>query len=312
MTRQNRYFSFSAFLRDRYGCPVRKVTIDAGFSCPNRDGTLGTSGCVYCANRSFSPNSRLAERPSVREQMESGIRRIEIQHPRARFIAYFQAFTNTYAPPEHLRKIYAQALHPKVIALAIGTRPDCVSEAVLDVIEESAGDREVWMEYGLQSANDKTLARIQRGHDVAAFVNAVQRTKERGFLICAHVILGLPGESKEDMLRTAAFLSEQQVDAVKIHHLHVVRGTPLAEMHARGEVPVLEVDEYVRLVADFLEHLSPGILIQRLAGDAPREYLIAPIWKDSKGRIIQRIEMELEKRGTQQGSCVKAGRKVAF
>jgi uncharacterized protein len=296
-----RYYAFSRFLRERFGRKVFRVTIDAGFTCPNVDGSVAFGGCVYCDNRSFSPNRRLP-RASVREQVSRGIGILQRRYRADRFLAYFQAATNTYAPLEKLRRLYDEALeNPQVVGLAIGTRPDCVPDPILDLIQDYARDRYVCLELGLQTIHDRSLDWMNRGHHFDVFVDAVRRCQDRGFDLCAHVILGLPGETHDDMLATAEALAALPVQAVKVHNLHVVRDTPLADMYAKGEARLLERDEYVQVVCDFLERLPPGMVIQRLSGDAPPDYLIAPKWCLDKPALLSAIRAELERRDSWQG-----------
>lgn len=296
-----RYYAFSAYLKERFGCRVYRVAVDAGFTCPNRDGRVGTGGCVYCDAR--GSGARYADRTSsVGEQVRRGAKFALERYRAEKFIVYFQAFTNTYAPVDRLRRLYDEGMAQEdVVGLAIGTRPDCVPEPVLDLIEGYARDREAWIEYGLQSAKDETLRRINRGHDVRAFVDAVERTRGRGIRICAHVILGLPGECREDMMRTARLLADLGLDGVKIHPLHVLRGTRAEEMYRRGTLPLLGQGEYVGLLCDFLERVPSDTVIQRLTGEGPGESMLAPPWCASKPKVLQAIDAELERRGTGQG-----------
>jgi radical SAM protein (TIGR01212 family) len=304
-TADRRYFAFSQFLRERFGTRVYRVTVDGGFTCPNVDGTVAVGGCVYCDNRSFSPNRRLPRTP-IRDQLRRGVTILEKRYGADRFLAYFQAATNTYAPVERLRRLYDEALeHPQVVGLAIGTRPDCVPEPVLELIQGYARDRYVCLELGLQTIHDRSLDWMNRGHHYDAFDDAVQRCQGRGLDLCAHVILGLPGESKADMLATADALAALPVDAVKIHNLHVVRNTPMEGMYRNGTVRMMERDEYVGVVCDFLERLPPQMVIQRLNGDAPPDYLVAPQWCLDKPRLLRAIHAELERRDSWQGKkCV--------
>jgi radical SAM protein (TIGR01212 family) len=298
---ERRYYAFSQFLRERFGGKVYRVTIDAGFTCPNVDGTVAVGGCVYCDNRSFSPNRRLP-RATVRDQVNRGIELLRKRYEADRFIAYFQAATNTYAPVPKLRRLYDEALeHSQIIGLAIGTRPDCVPDEVLDLLQGYARKRYVSVELGLQSIHDASLDWMNRGHHLDAFVDAVRRCQGRGLSLCAHVILGLPGETRADMLATAETLAALPVDAVKIHNLHVVRDTPLERMYHAGEVRVQERDEYVQIVCDFLERLPPRMIIDRLTGDAPPEYLVAPLWCLDKPGLLRDIEVELQRRDGWQG-----------
>jgi uncharacterized protein len=300
-TPDRRYYPFSRFLRARFGRRVARVTIDAGFTCPNVDGTVTTGGCVYCDNRSFSPNRRLP-RAGVRAQVERGVRLLGPRYKADSFLAYFQAATNTHAPVEKLRRLYDEALwHPRVVGLAIGTRPDSVPDPVLDLIESYARDRYVCLELGLQTVHNRSLDWMNRGHHFDAFADAVRRCRGRGLDLCAHVILGLPGESWADMMATADTLAALPVQGVKVHNLHVVRRTPLEEMFRRGEVRILDRDEYVALVCDFLERLPPGMVIHRLSGDAPPDYLVAPAWCLDKPALLRAIDAELARRDSWQG-----------
>ncbi|MFM7098085.1 MAG: TIGR01212 family radical SAM protein [Gemmataceae bacterium] len=294
--------SFNRFLRDKFGEKVYRVTIDGGFTCPNVDGTVTTGGCVYCDNRSFSPNRRLP-RISIAEQVQKGITFLSRYFECSKFIAYFQAATNTHGKIERLERLYKEALnHPQVIGLAIGTRPDSVPEPVLGLLQDIAKDRFVCLELGLQSAHDRSLVWMNRGHDVDSFTDAVRRSKNRNLDLCAHVILGLPGESHEDMLYTADYLAAMDINGVKIHNLHVVRDTPMEAMYARGEVPMMTQPEYVNLICDFLERLPATYTVHRLTGDAPGEFLLAPDWCVKKHEILSQIKNEFKKRGTCQGS----------
>ncbi|MEW5945611.1 MAG: TIGR01212 family radical SAM protein, partial [bacterium] len=248
-----RYRSFSGFLRERFGERVYKVSIDAGFTCPNRDGTLGVGGCIYCNNTGFSPNTRRDRRP-VREQALDGMEYMRRRYRARRFIAYFQAYTNTYAPVERLEALYGEALSlPDVVGLSIGTRPDCVDEKVLNLVESYAGKYHVWLELGLQSARNRTLRFLNRGHTVETFEAAAARAKRRrGIHVCAHVILGLPGETRRDMLASAGVLTRAGVDGAKIHLMHVLGDTPLERMYREGKLATFTMHEYARLVCDYL------------------------------------------------------------
>ena len=296
-----RYYAFSAYLRARFGCRVYRVPVDAGFTCPNRDGRLGREGCVYCDVRG-SGAQYLDRASSVGEQIRNGALFARRRYGAEKLLAYFQAFTNTYAPVTRLRQLYDEATAQEhVVGLAIGTRPDCVPDPVLDLVSGYTKDLEVWIEYGLQSAQDETLRRIGRGHDVRAFVDAVERTRGRGIRICTHVILGLPGECWDDMMGTAHLLAELAIDGVKIHPLHVLRGTRAEELYRRDELALLTQDEYVGLVCDFLERLPTHTVVQRLTGEGPRGSLIAPQWCSDKPGVLRAIDDDLARRGTEQG-----------
>jgi uncharacterized protein len=298
-TAPTRYVRFTDHLRQTFACRVHKVCIDAGFTCPNRDGVLAVGGCIYCNNVSFSPGNR---RLSVTAQVERGKRFLRRRYGAEQFIAYFQAYTNTYGDVRLLQRLYDEALACEdMVGLSIGTRPDCVPDAVLDVLADYASRTYLWLELGLESGHDQTLAWLNRGHTVAAFDDAVRRAQQRHLRVCAHIILGLPGESPAAMLDTVRHVAALRVDAVKLHHLHVVRHTVLEKMYQRGEVPLLSLDEYATLVVDCLEICPPEMIIMRLMGDAPRATLVAPSWSLQKQTVLRRITQELEQRETYQG-----------
>lgn len=295
------YYAYGWFLKQKFGCRVHKVSLDGGFTCPNVDGTVAVGGCVFCDNRSFSPSRRLP-RTTIAGQLELGIERLARRYGAARFIAYFQPGTNTYAPVARLRPLFEQALrHPQVVGLAIGTRPDCVPEPVLDLVSDLARRTYLSLELGLQTIHDRSLDWMNRGHHYDAFLDAMARCRGRGFDICAHVILGLPGETREDMLATAAELARLGVNAVKLHNLYAVHGTPLAEDVATGRVRLLELEEYVPLVVDFIERLPPHCVIERLFGDAPPAMLLAPRWCLDRTRVQRAVQAEFARRATWQG-----------
>lgn len=301
LTAERRYYAFSRFLKERFGTKVYRVTVDAGFTCPNVDGTVAVGGCVYCDNRSFSPNRRLP-RTGIREQVQRGIDILRQRYGAEQFLAYFQPATNTYAPVPKLKRLYDEALdHPQIVGLAVGTRPDCVPDPVLDLLQSYACNRYVCLELGLQTIHDRSLDWMNRGHHFDVFVDAVQRCQGRNLDLCAHVILGLPGETRADMLATADALARLPVQAVKIHNLHVVRDTPLANMYAAGEVRLFELDEYVQVLCDFLERLPPAMVIHRLSGDAPPDYLVAPLWCLDKPNLLRLIHAELVRCDSWQG-----------
>lgn len=300
----NRYQDLNSYLRRLYGCRVQKITVDAGFTCPNRDGSIAKGGCIYCNARGSGTGAH-RRGVSITEQLENGKIFLSKRYKAEKFIAYFQAFTNTYAPLDILKKRYQEALAVEdVVGLSIGTRPDCIDDAILDILQEYAKTRLIWIEYGLQSANDKTLARIRRGHDYNAFVTAVRKTRNRGLHICAHVILGLPGETRQDMLETATAISRLGIDGVKIHLLYVIKGTPLEKWYLNGEYRCLEQSEYAEIVCDVLERLPRSMVIQRLTGDPHREELVAPMWALNKTETRSLIHEILEYRNSFQGKRV--------
>ncbi|MBM4054899.1 MAG: TIGR01212 family radical SAM protein [Planctomycetes bacterium] len=297
-----RFFPFSEYLKEKFPFKVHKIALHAGFTCPNRDGRVGVGGCTYCANESFSPN---VKEPylSITEQIQKGKSFQRQRYGAEKFIAYFQSFTNTYADVGTLKAYYEEAMADQdVIGLSIGTRPDCINGEILDIINSYTKKYHVWIEYGLQSIHEETLKRINRGHEYKAFVDAVNLTKKTCINMCIHVILGLPLETYDDMMKTAEAVAEMDIQGIKLHHLYVAKNTALAEEYFKGNVKTLDVHEYVRLVADFLERIPPNVTVQRLVGDTHGNFLISPIWRISKANITAMITQELEKRGTYQGT----------
>lgn len=295
------YYLYNFYLRQRFGQRVQKVSLDAGFTCPNVDGTVARGGCTFCDNRSFSP-SRRVPRSAIRAQLDEGIRRLKWRYRVDRFMAYFQPATNTYAPVTRLRPLYEAALeHEHVVGLAIGTRPDCVPDDVLDLLGELARRTHLSVEYGMQTMHDRSLDWMNRGHHHDAMIDAVERSRGRGFEICAHLILGLPGESHADMLATAAEAARLGVDAVKIHNLYAVQNTPLGEDVLAGRTQLIERDEYVSTLVDILERLPPHVIVERISGEAPPKYFIAPSWCLDKPAIAQAVQQEFARRETWQG-----------
>ena len=295
-----RYNQFSAYLKNKFGAKVYKITLDAGFSCPNRDGTISTGGCIFCDDGgSFSQaHSNLL---SIEEQVNTGAKTLQNRFKAQKFMSYFQAYSNTYKPVDELEIIYKSALkHPDVVGLSIGTRPDCVDEAKLNLIADISRDYYTWLEYGLQSIHDKTLKKINRGHDYDCFLRAYNMTKERGINVCVHVIFGL-WETKDEILKTAEELARLKVDGVKIHMLCALQGTRLARLYEAGEIDFMSEDDYVNLVCDFLEILPPETTIHRLAGNGLKKNLIAPRWLGAKLDCLNKIDRELQKRNSYQG-----------
>ncbi len=297
----HRFYSYNYFLRQRYGFRVQKVSIDAGFTCPNVDGTVTTGGCTFCDNRSFSP-SRRVPRVGVTDQIEEGIRRLQLRYQCEHFTAYFQPATNTYAPVEQLRGLYQEALaHPQVLALAIGTRPDCVPDPVMGLLEEISESSDLSVEYGIQTIHNRSLDWMNRGHHHDISLEALHRSVGRGFEVCVHIILGIPGETREDMLDTARAIASLPIDAVKIHNLYAVKNTVLADQIASGEVTLMEQKEYVTTLVDFLELLPSGMVVERISGDAPRDYFVGPAWCLNKSHIRNAVNQELANRDSWQG-----------
>jgi radical SAM protein (TIGR01212 family) len=302
-----RYHSYNSMLRRRFGHRVHKVSLDAGFTCPNVDGTVAVGGCVFCDNRSFSPSRRLP-RQGILGQIEKGICRIKTRYAVDRFIAYFQPATNTYAPVERLRPLFEEAIsHSRIVGLAIGTRPDCVPDNVLDLLTELAAKTYLSVEYGMQTMHDRSLDWMNRGHHHDAMIDAVERSRGRGFEICAHLILGLPGESHADMLESAREVARLSIDAVKIHNLYAVKNTPLADQVARGEVTLMNRDDYIRTLVDILEILPPSCIVERISGEAPPDYFIGPTWCLDKPAILAALNAEFRRRDTCQGVAYRHG-----
>jgi len=298
---KKRYTDLNTYFRKHFGCRVQKITVDAGLTCPNRDGTIGSDGCIYC-NVKGSGTGAYARGLSIRQQLIRGKQGLARRYKAKKFIAYFQSFTNTYAPLNRLKKSYDEALAvDDIVGLSIGTRPDCVDEPVLSLLAAYTRNHMVWIEYGLQSANDTTLLRIKRGHDVGCFIAAVEATQNRGIQICAHVILGLPGETRRDILATARLLAALGIDGVKIHLLYVIRGTELENRFRAHRYRSLEQWEYIDLVCDFLERLPKDTVIQRLTDDPHSEELIAPAWSLKKNETLEQIKKTLETRDSWQG-----------
>jgi radical SAM protein (TIGR01212 family) len=295
------YRDLNSFLKARFGQRVQKITLDAGLTCPNRDGRVATGGCLYC-NARGSGTGAWGRGQNITAQMAAGLESLARRYGARRFIAYFQSFSNTYAPRERLRELYDAALAwPQVVGLSIGTRPDCLADDVLDLLAGYAQDRLVWLELGLQSAHDPTLKQINRGHDVACFTAAAGRAAARGLPVVAHVILGLPGEGPGEMAATAAYLARLPIQGVKIHFLYVIKGSGLARLHQAGEYVCLSEDQYVHLAVDFIERLPPHLVIHRLTGDPHPEELLAPAWCLDKPRVLQRLREEFIHRGSRQG-----------
>lgn len=296
--------SFGAFLRRRFGGRTQRVSIDAGFTCPNVDGAVARGGCNFCDNRSFSPSRRVRLR-QVNEQLRSGIETVRTRYDKVTgFIAYFQPATNTYAPVDQLEEVFELALSisDEVVGLAIGTRPDCVPESVLTLVQRLAARTYVSLEYGMQTIHDDGLRWMNRAHSHADMINAIDRSRGRSFECCAHVILGVPGETHAMMMQTADEIGRLGFDAVKLHNLYAVEGTPLGQQVRDGEITMMERTEYVRTVVDFLERIPPEVVVERISGEAPPNYLIEPKWCLEKSALRLAIESEFQRRGSRQGS----------
>ena len=301
------YYDFAAFLAQYFEGKVQKISIHAGFTCPNRDGTKGTGGCTYCNNQTFNPeycNPHLG----IRKQLEDGISFFARKYPTMRYLAYFQAYTNTYGELEQLMAMYEEALSVDgVVGLVIGTRPDCMPPALLDYIEELSRKTFVMVEYGIESANDRTLQRINRGHDFATAIDAIRRTHERGILVGGHLILGLPGEDHDELMRQAEAIAALPLDMVKLHQLQLIRGTRMArEYEERPEdFHLYTVDEYIDLAIDYVERLPETMVVERFISQSPRSLLIAPDWGMKNYQFVDRLRRRMAERGAYQGRLYK-------
>jgi len=293
------YYDLKSYWRNLFGCSVHKLQIDAGFTCPNRDGHVAVGGCIYCDGRGSKLRQK-GELPSVTEQIAIGKKYYTKQA--AKFVAYFQTFTNTYAPVEKLHALYDEALHQEdVIGLSIGTRPDCIGSDVVELLSGYAKKYHVWVELGLQSVHDKSLQFINRGHNFQQFSDAVASLAGRGLNICVHIIIGLPGESDKDVIATAQALAAIPINGIKIHSLLALEGTALGEMYKKGTISMITKEKYVSLVADVLEVLPPHTVIQRLTADGYRDIFLAPDWAMNKLDVLNSINRELQRRGSYQG-----------
>lgn len=294
-----RYNQFSAYLKNKYGAKVYKITIDAGFSCPNRDGHISTGGCIFC-DEGGSFSQAHSNRLSVEEQVIVGAQTLATRFKAQKFMSYFQAYSNTYKPVNELEKIYSSSLKYKdVVGLSIGTRPDCIDEDKLKLISSYKDDYYTWIEYGLQTIHDKTLKKINRGHDFDTFLRAYEKTKEYGINVCVHVIFGM-WETHDEMMQTAQKLAELGVDGVKIHMLVALEGTKLANMYRNNEIDFMSEEDYINTVCDFLEYLPQSTTIHRLAGNGLKKELIAPRWIGKKLDCLNKIDREFLRRNSWQ------------
>lgn len=299
---EKRYNAYSEYLKQKFGTKVYKITLDAGFSCPNRDGTISNNGCIFCDNGgSFSQAH--SKYLSIEEQIKVGAETLKNRFKAQKFMAYFQAFSNTYKPVDELETIYKASLcHPDIVGISIGTRPDCIDTEKLKLINSFTKDYYTWIEYGLQTIHDKTLLKINRGHDYNCFLKAYEETKEKTNInICLHVILNL-FETYEEMMQTAQTIAKLEPNGVKIHMLCALEGTKVAEMYRNGEFNFMTENEYVSTVCDFLEYLPPKTTIHRLAGNGLRTELVAPRWIGKKLDTLNKIDREFINRNTRQGT----------
>ncbi|MBN1984852.1 MAG: TIGR01212 family radical SAM protein [Prolixibacteraceae bacterium] len=298
-----RYNDFPSYFRNKFSERVQKVSVDAGFTCPNRDGSKGKGGCTYCNNKTFQPNYCNLEN-SVTSQIQTGVDFFARKYEAMKFLAYFQAYTNTYAPLEDLRRLYEEALqHPKIVGLVISTRPDAVDEKILDYLAELSRRTYVMVEFGLESHLDKSLERMNRGHTFADSVWALAQTAKRGINNCAHMILGFPGENRNDWLEQAKVISQLPVKNLKLHQLQIHKQTVLEKQYRQKpeQFHLFSASEYVELVVDYLELLNPGIIVERFISQAPPEMLVAPRWGLKNFEFVAKVEKRLAERDTWQG-----------
>jgi uncharacterized protein len=304
--RGKRFNSLNRVLNDTFRARVYKIGLRADFTCPNRDGKVAVGGCIYCNNASHTP-AGYRPRTSVTEQLEQGALALTRRHRAEKFIAYFQSYSNTYDSLAKLEKLYREALDfPGVVGLAIATRPDCVPDDVLDLIADLAQETYLWLEFGLESMHDHTLQWVNRGHGLKEYIDAVARAKKRDVRICTHLILGFPGESRNDILATPQLINRLGIDGIKLHNLHVIRNTVLEKLYNLGQVPLLSRDEYVELAIDFLERLRPEIIVHRLSGETYRAITVAPEWSVDKRGVHNALFAALQRRDTWQGKSLRA------
>lgn len=297
------YNEFGTYLRGIFGCKVQKITIDAGFTCPNRDGKVGRGGCTYCNNQTFNPAYCHRHLP-VREQMIEGISFFAHKYPTMRYLAYFQAYTNTYDSLDKLKEKYEEALEVDgCVGIVIGTRPDCMPEELLDYLQELSQRTFVLVEYGIESTDDATLLRINRGHDYACAVDAVKRTAARGIPVGAHIILGLPGEDRDALMHQASILSQLPITTLKLHQLQLIRGTRMAKEYEESpdDFSLFALDDYIETVIDYIERLRPDIVLERFASQSPKELLIAPDWGVKNHELVDKVKRRMRERSTYQG-----------
>lgn len=288
------YYSLNRYLQDTFGEKVYKIALDGGFTCPNRDGTIGTGGCIFCSGKGsgdFSESRSL----SIFDQIENGKKRLANKIKDGKYIAYFQAFTNTYAKVDYLRKLYMEAInHPDIVAISIATRPDCLSSEIIDLIAELNQIKPVWIELGLQTIHEKTAIYIRRGYALSVFDEAVTRLKSHNITTIVHVILGLPGEEREEMLDTVRYVGKSGVSGIKLQLLHVIEGTDLAKDYEAGKFTTLSMEEYVSLVADCIAALPKEMVIHRMTGDGDKNTLIAPLWSADKKRVLNALNKAIK------------------
>lgn len=299
------YNDYGSWIRRQFPCRVQKISIDAGFTCPNRDGRISTGGCIYCDNRTFNPEY-CQRRDSISQQLEAGKLFFGKKYPDMKYLAYFQAYTNTYGSIEHLRLLYEEALKTDDVAgIVIGTRPDCISDELLDYLEGLNKRTFLMVEYGVESANDETLKLINRGHNFSDSVSAIAKTHARGILTGAHIILGLPGEDETESLRQAPIISSLPIDVLKIHQMQIVKGTRLAEMYQEKPFHVYTIDEYISLIANYIQKLRKDLVLERFVSQSPKDMIIAPHWGLKNYQFTNLLNNYLRRNNIHQGDLEK-------
>lgn len=302
MANNNRYYTLDSYLKETYGEKVYRISLNGGMTCPNRDGTKGSRGCIFCSrggSGDFAESSLL----SVTEQIENGRQKLASKTKCRKFIAYFQAYTNTYAPVSYLRPLFLEAItHPDIVVLSIATRPDCITPEILDFLTELQQIKPVWIEFGLQSIHEQTATYIRREFSLSCYEAAVAELKKRNIAVISHVILGLPGETTAQMLETVDYVAHSGISGVKLQLLHVLSDTDLADIYAAHPFPLFTMEEYCDFIVTCLEHLPPSMVVHRITGDGPRKLLVAPLWSTDKKRVLNTIRRRLKERDTFQGA----------
>ena len=301
---EKRYYSLDYYLKETFGEKLYKLSLNGGMTCPNRDGKIDTRGCIFCS-RGGSGDFASCANLSITDQINEGKSQVAAKYKGSSYIAYFQAYTNTYAPVSYLRKIFYEAVnHPDIRVLSIATRPDCLPEDVLELLERLSRIKPIMVELGLQTIHDKTANFIRRGYELSCFDKAVQELKNRNISVITHLIIGLPGETREDVLASVKYLNKAGVNGVKLQLLHILKNTELAGIYERGECSAMEMDEYLDLLIECVEHLSQDIVIHRLTGDGPKKLLIAPAWSGDKKKVLNRLHMMMKERDSWQGKKI--------
>lgn len=301
------YRSLDFHLRQQFGEKVYKLSLNGGMTCPNRDGKVGEGGCIFCSaggSGDFAADKSL----SIPEQIKVQKDALRDKKPARKYVAYFQAYTNTYAPVDYLEKIYTEAMSdPQVVALSVGTRPDCLPKDVLELLAQLNRHKPVWVELGLQTIHEETARYIRRGYELPCFEYAVSELHKRNIDVVVHTILGLPGETRRQMLETVEYLNTRDIQGIKLQLLHILRGTDLAKIYAKQQIHIMSMEEYITIVIECLEHLSPKITVHRLTGDGPKDLLLAPLWSSKKRTVLNQIHREMKKRGSWQGKNYRKG-----